>query len=390
MKSGAYTDAEKELIPELYYRGHNTVEIAEQLGRGRNANVQIGRYLRKAGIKPQSYQHGIPFEHKVCMAVLYDGPDKWSIEMIRARVYPDYHDDTIRKVLVEMGCEIRPGYKTIRMAHEDFFSVIDTEAKAYYLGLLTADGCVQIPGRKYKGEVRSHEYVVSLTSIDKEIPEGFRAALGTDRKLTHIVRGPTEFIYKGQRKVYNCRDLWTCRVNSRKLVGDLKELGIEPNKSEDCHLPRVSDDFMPHLLRGILDGDGTIFRNANGYAYCGWYGTHELCTELSDFLVGKLGVTKTIVFDKWKGQYKEPLVLVQSSGDDDFDDEELIQQIGKQAQPGTWTEGKEHSVSMVYWGKKDDLRKIYEYLYRDASLYLMRKQTVFSQVVENGQELVAD
>jgi len=50
------------------------------------------------------------------------------------------------------------------------------------------------------------------------------------------------------------------------MVNDLERLGCISNKSLILKFPtidQVSEEFIPHFLRGYFDGDGTVFMSAN-------------------------------------------------------------------------------------------------------------------------------
>jgi hypothetical protein len=42
------------------------------------------------------------------------------------------------------------------------------------------------------------------------------------------------------------------------MAEDLSKYGVVPRKSYYTYLPKIDDKYMNHLIRGILDGDGSI------------------------------------------------------------------------------------------------------------------------------------
>lgn len=48
------------------------------------------------------------------------------------------------------------------------------------------------------------------------------------------------------------------RINSNKIVADLKRLGVVPNKSKKSKFPEVPEEHYRDFVRGFLDGDGWI------------------------------------------------------------------------------------------------------------------------------------
>lgn len=118
---------------------------------------------------------------------------------------------------------------------EDVFNSIDTELKAYYLGLIASDGCVSKEGNSWI-------IAISLIKTDSYILEPFRDFVIPNRKL---------YIHKNQKSI-------TIRS---KIIGDtLINLGIKPNKSFEpgLDIPKMPKQFVRHFIRGYFDGDGHI------------------------------------------------------------------------------------------------------------------------------------
>lgn len=127
---------------------------------------------------------------------------------------------------------------------EDFFEVIDTEAKAYFLGLIIADG-----------NIEDHRTVsISLKGSDVQILNDFKQHLNH----TGWVRDQP----RGQDESYpNAEDRKRFRMHSVKMVNDLGKLGLRPNKSVDMVYPTIDPIFDKHCIRGMTDGDGCIMLN---------------------------------------------------------------------------------------------------------------------------------
>ena len=62
-------------------------------------------------------------------------------------------------------------------------------------------------------------------------------------------------------------------VRSNLLVNDLNKYGIIKNKTyKTSHLPSIAPEMLPHFMRGLIDGDGSIYKtsfinNNNGIRY---------------------------------------------------------------------------------------------------------------------------
>lgn len=124
--------------------------------------------------------------------------------------------------------------KRIYTLNESYFEQIDTEDKAYWLGFITADGCL------YKNQIQ-----ISLSIKDEKHLYKFLKNIGTNKGLYYKN-------VRGMRMV-------SAFIDSNKLVNDLKNLGLTCRKSFTA-MPclKIPSELYHHYLRGIYDGDGTI------------------------------------------------------------------------------------------------------------------------------------
>jgi len=131
-----------------------------------------------------------------------------------------------------------------------YFSVLDCPDKAYWLGFLFADGCVQ---GAFTGDA-PNRLKVDLAVRDKEHVVALANALGLPASAV---------------KEYDSRTSYgLCRVarlvvNSRQMTSDLVGHGCIPNKTKtDLRLPpSLPEGLVPHFIRGYLDGDGSVTTN---------------------------------------------------------------------------------------------------------------------------------
>lgn len=120
-----------------------------------------------------------------------------------------------------------------------FFDVIDTEEKAYWLGFITADGCVS----------RGHYLTINLAVADTGHLEKLGAALSSDYPIRPSGSGkPSAGIVR-----------WY--ASSVQLVQALGALGITPRKSATAAPWDGPADLMAHYWRGMVDGDGGMGRS---------------------------------------------------------------------------------------------------------------------------------
>lgn len=143
-------------------------------------------------------------------------------------------EQAIRSKLHYLGLK-----KDIHHCNYDYFSVIDTEDKAYWLGFIYADGNVN----KAKNTL-----TINLQAGDKDHLAKLNKCLDGNYavKVTEDKRGD---------KTY-----WNARLSvySTKLVSDLIDKGVVPNKTFVITFPIIRDDLIHHFIRGYFDGDGTV------------------------------------------------------------------------------------------------------------------------------------
>lgn len=172
--------------------------------------------------------------------------------------------------------------------NEDFFQIIDDEFKAYFLGLIIADGNIFDP----KGTDHPGQKWISITLDDNDIYmlEKFKEITGTSTKVASDGRGSSYVA-----------------IRSDKMANDLEKYGVIPQKSFKTRFPfEVDKKYYRHLIRGIIDGDGSIQtywhtpkdgrkRFKHSISCCG---THRLMSEMIDVITKELKLEfKPVVYD---------------------------------------------------------------------------------------------
>lgn len=154
---------------------------------------------------------------------------------------------TIRNLLNKHHIKSR-GSKQGYPRNEFYFSKIDTEEKAYWLGFLYADGCVH-----------SNSYEISMNITDKEHVEKFQKAIGAiNHKITII----------NDKRWENAKTLYQFSIKDKQLHEDLIKWGCIPQKSLKIDkIPNIPRDFVSHFIRGYFDGDGSLhyLKGTNNY-----------------------------------------------------------------------------------------------------------------------------
>ena len=240
---------------------------------------------------------------------------------------------TITKILKDV-----PKYTKAKLNNpnmkEHFFQEINEEAKAYFLGLLISDGNV------FKDNTgRQASISITLDLKDEYMLEKFKEVLQANTSVGHDGRG--------------CGQI---AVRSNIMAEDLAKYGVVPRKSYNTYLPLISKEMMPHLIRGIFDGDGSIMAKPNlsndghnrflhSISFCG---THQLMEDISNYILENLGI-KTAVYD-----YKDRNLS-----------ELKIQNIDNIAKFGYW-------------------------IYRNSTIFLNRKKDIFNDFLKHYNDILAE
>lgn len=129
---------------------------------------------------------------------------------------------------------------------KDYFEVVDTEEKAYWLGFIYADGCV----RRLEGKAN---VAIGLHPKDENHLVKFRECIKSDIPISR---------YKHSKGLYETSKI---TINSTKMAYDLIKLGCVPNKTyKKISIPNINDNLKIPFIRGFLDGDGWISIKKSG------------------------------------------------------------------------------------------------------------------------------
>lgn len=150
--------------------------------------------------------------------------------------------------------------RRIYTVDKTFFETINTEEKAYILGFICADGCVN---------AKQHKISFALQDSDYALLESIRTAMNSTHPVKrHLIR-KNPYTKTNRQTLYQC----TLCINGKELVQPLVALGLANNKtytlSSDV-IKCVPEHLIKHFLRGYFDGDGSIMwgkKYSSGYKY---------------------------------------------------------------------------------------------------------------------------
>lgn len=207
-----------------------------------------------------------------------------------------------------------------------FFEKIDTEGKAYILGLLYSDGWV-----------RDHEFGIELRDYDKDILINIKNILNTNYEIKSIIQK------------YNNKTKYQLRIYSKKISRDLIKLGCVKNKSLILKFPNFSivpENLIKHFIRGYFDGDGSV--------------SHHSKNILNNIKINFSGCVSFIY--PLKKYLNEINILPDNKINFGKDKERKI-------------------FCTMEWNGKNNLISLYNYLYKDANYFGSRKKAKFDEII---------
>lgn len=152
----------------------------------------------------------------------------------RAHGYCATHWNHTKRGLPLLPLEEGERRKKYSLDHH-YFDEITDERRAYWLGFITADGCLT----ENEGRQR---LVIELAERDADHLKTLCVDLGSDRPL-QFARGCAKASFP-----------------SKHIFKALGQLGVHPRKSKTVSPWSGPVHLMPHYWRGLVDGDGTVSR----------------------------------------------------------------------------------------------------------------------------------
>ncbi|MDY6938240.1 MAG: LAGLIDADG family homing endonuclease [Cyanobacteriota bacterium] len=181
---------------------------------------------------------------------------------LECRQIPNYLDVSIRavsRVLAESG--INTKRKNRYTLNESYFDKIDSQVKAYLLGLMAADGCVT-----------STNYVV-LESIDRELVELLKFELKYSGQIRTIAPPGGHALH------------YRINFSSKSLASALSRYAVIAGRTESGAYYFPESKYLASYILGYFDGDGCAYVNKgrSGGLVC-IVGSLEFTRQLSKLL----------------------------------------------------------------------------------------------------------
>jgi len=228
----------KDTMVAAYIAGDSLRKAAALFGYSKNI---CSDELKRRGIKRREGQKVIPQEHKDKMVSAYLAGNtlKEAAALFGYSRCACSNELKKRNILRRQ----RKDYGTSRKyaVDESFFDIINSEAKAYWLGFLSADG-----------SIRKNAVQLGLAARDREHLVKFLAAIKSEHPIY-------EWVEESWGKEYPQAAV---TIYSTKLSAALQVLGVIERKSliiKPCQ--QVPKRLIHHYWRGCVDGDGWITRD---------------------------------------------------------------------------------------------------------------------------------
>lgn len=207
----------------------------------------------------------------------------------------------------------------------NFFDNINTERKAYWLGLLYADGC---------NNTKRNTIRISLQECDEYLLKELYKDVKCDKEVSH-----------SYNKIYNKRYSFIILQN-KYFSKSLMDKGVEDNKTFKIKFP--SEDIVPkrlirHFIRGYFDGDGCVSIYNNNKSVIDIVGNYDFIKELNNYINNNID-----------NMYKDNI-----------------------------TKSNTSNVYNLLRSGNYKVQRFMEYMYKDSSIFLHRKYDKYLKIKSN-------
>lgn len=200
---------------------------------------------------------------------------------------------TVRRIASELKLHKNNHNRINKRIKSDYFSVIDSPEKAYWLGFLFTDGSVD--HYKTTGRIR-----LQLQVSDEEILHQYKEDLGLDCAIIYDKRPGKECV--------------SVEFTDEQIFNDLAKYNIIPNKTyASDHIPyeKIPPEFLSAFALGLFDGDGCLTYSSDFSSDVTLNFTSYYESTIIDFqyiidkiLVPKENSNKNIFTSAWHTQWR--------------------------------------------------------------------------------------
>lgn len=229
---------------ELYYQGLSVTEICNRLQENRDRGYS---YLRRKNM-PNHFQIFRKYFQDFLDTVINEYQQGSTIQEIAER-HPEYSEGIINYRLRQLGLTRRNGKRVF--CQEDYFEQIDTPQKAYFLGLLYADGNIQYSPKKGN----SYHLRLELQWEDKYIIELLKQELKSKNPVLEYKDNNKCINIAGKPYLSNKHSAYFA-LGDNKICQDLIKHGCVNGKDKRLKVPNLQSELLRYFILGFFDGDG--------------------------------------------------------------------------------------------------------------------------------------
>lgn len=205
---------------------------------------------------------------------------------------------TVRRILKENGIPIRKQEEWLRHydLDQEYFDVVNTQNKAYFLGFMYADGNVSKENNCIQ---------LGLQARDLHILESFKKELKCMNK-------PLYFDQRSKNNP-NHKDIFSLMIKSEHMHNSLCKLGVVPQKSHIITYPFFLDKYLHrHFIRGVMDGDGCIhatnLSNEKEIRAVDICVTQDFCNGLKKIIESNLDIHCSVILSNKKSKIYKTVI----------------------------------------------------------------------------------
>ena len=264
-----WTEKDDQRIQTLLEEGLSCNKVAEHLNVSFS---QLMRRLSKLGTTANKIKKNdwTPEEEQILLNHFQNAPKEYIL-----RLLPDKNWLQLSKY-ARNHFSLKRHVKDVKYCNYQLFDTW-TEASAYILGFIMADGNVHLAEKSSQRNVLQINVVID----DADVIYKIQKALQFEGKLLYVP-GKTVNSKAGE---YNQRPQVKICITNRYLIEQAIAKGIPAkDKTFTASYPiTIPENMHRHFIRGLVDGDGSsIFRN-NSYHF-GLCGTYNIVKPVKDIL----------------------------------------------------------------------------------------------------------
>lgn len=318
---------------KYYNMGMGTRDICKELGIGESAGY---KFLQSKGLKSHAHKPIVVTQEQINL-IKEKYLNNKTIEEIAEEM--NIKSGTVNYWLRKMNITRPNGIPSD--CNHNYFKEINTPNKAYFLGLLYADGGFM--SNKVSDTYKKTTLCLELKKEDKYIVEEFKKQLESDLPLK-------EYIVDQEREVNGKVYKYTkhniaFRVTCKNIISDLIKLGCGFDKTHNLKgIPDIPEEYIRYFLLGFFDGDGiaSVGKVGKKQGYMGFCGTYEMMNSIMVYLYKEL-----------KLPYREPYY------------------------------NNTNHIYYLQYSKLDDIKILFNYFYQDLDIpHLIRKENKIKKYIQ--------